>query len=329
MEKTQNIALFVDGDNVAKSSFQENFDEIKLKGRMCIKRIYFDFNSKLDEKWKSIILSNGIESISVLNLPSKNSTDIRLMLDMIKEYYSNPIIDIYIIMSSDSDFYHIATFLRSNGKKVICYGEKHTPLMLKNVCDEFVLCKNKKDATNTCVDKKMLLAQLNNNSNNNNINNNNSYNNNSYNNNNYNNNYNNQIFQQVGLLDSESSNFIDEEEQKIYLELRAIDLYCVEKSQIPHNRWTQYNYYVEYKNKIYILKDTIESIRLITQNKNLENKNLSALKDMLIRADSSFNEKNWNFYNFKDFVNSLIPNIVITSFDPDRKIEAIVKINIY
>ena len=24
---------------------------------------------------------------------------------------------------------------------------------------------------------------------------------------------------------------------------------------------------------------------------------------MLIRADSSFNEKNWNFYNFKDFVN--------------------------
>ena len=39
-------------------------------------------------------------------------------------------------MSSDSDFYHIATFLRTHGKKVICYGEKHTPNMLKNVCDE-------------------------------------------------------------------------------------------------------------------------------------------------------------------------------------------------
>jgi hypothetical protein len=28
MEKTQNIALFIDGDNVAKSSFQENFDDL-------------------------------------------------------------------------------------------------------------------------------------------------------------------------------------------------------------------------------------------------------------------------------------------------------------
>ena len=148
VEKIQNIALFIDGDNVNKTMFQENFDEIKLKGRMCIKRIYFDFNVKLDDKWKAIILLNGIESICVTNLPGKNSTDIRLMLDMIKEYYSNPIIDTYIIMSSDSDFYHIATFLRSCGKKVICYGEPHTPAMLKNVCDEFVLCKNKKRLEN-------------------------------------------------------------------------------------------------------------------------------------------------------------------------------------
>ena len=141
MEQIQNIALFIDGDNVNKTTFQENFDEIKLKGRICIKRIYFDFTEKMDDKWKSIILNNGIESISVINLPNKNSTDIKLMLDMIKEYYNNPIINTYIIMSSDSDFYHIATFLRSSGKKVICYGEKHTPPMLKNVCDEFILCK--------------------------------------------------------------------------------------------------------------------------------------------------------------------------------------------
>lgn len=300
MEKTKNIALFVDGDNVSKSSFQENFDEIKLKGRICIKRIYFDFNSKLDEKWKTIILSNGIESISVLNLPSKNSTDIKLMLDMIKEYYSNPIIDIYIIMSSDSDFYHIATFLRSNGKKVICYGEKHTPLMLKNVCDEFVLCKNKKEPVGIGLEKKVFVPTTHSTG---------------------------QNFVHIELIDPED-NFLDKEEEKIYLELRAIDLYCLDKSQITHNKWNQYNYYVEYKNKIYILKDTIQSIKLISQNKNLENKNLSALKDMLIRADSSFNEKNWNFYNFKDFVNSLIPNIVQTAFDPERKIEAIVKINI-
>ena len=46
------------------------------------------------------------------------------MLNMIKEYYSNSMIDTFIIMLLKIDFYHIATFLRSCGKKVICY-KKH------------------------------------------------------------------------------------------------------------------------------------------------------------------------------------------------------------
>lgn len=306
MEKTHNIALFIDGDNVSKNTFQDNFNEIKLKGRICIKRIYFDFNSKLDEKWKSLVLTNGIESVSVLNLPGKNSTDIRLMLDMIKEYYSNPIIDIYIIMSSDSDFYHIATFLRSCGKKVICYGEKHTPMLLKNVCDEFILCKNKSNQPNILTQSISNLTQTNNNLNQQNFN----------------------VTQPNKVtIDLNSDNIILNEEEQIYNELRQIDFYCILKTDIKHNKWTKYPYYIEYKNKIYIVRDTIEYIKLINQNKNLENKNLSILKDLLKRADSSFNEKNWNFYNFKDFVNSIFPNQIETTFDPDRKIEIITKIN--
>lgn len=280
MDKIHNIALFIDGDNVNKSTFQENFDEIKLKGRICIKRIYFDFNVKLDDKWKSIILSNGIESISVTNLPGKNSTDIKLMLDMIKEYYSNPIIDTYIIMSSDSDFYHIATFLRSCGKKVICYGEAHTPSMLKNVCDEFILCKNKKKIEI----KKNSFGD-------------------------------NQIINQT-------------DEENLYNELRQIDLYSIAKADLKTSKWSQFSYYKEYKNRVYILKDVIDTIKLINENKNIINKNLSALKDLLKRADSSFNEKNWGFTNFKDFISSLIPNIVQTTWDPEKRIEVIVKINI-
>jgi len=280
MDKIQNIGLFIDGDNVNKSTFQHNFDEIKLKGRLCIKRIYFDFNIKLDDKWKNIILSNGIESISVTNLPGKNSTDIRLMLDMIKEYYSNSIIDTFILMSSDSDFYHIATFLRSCGKKVICYGETHTPPMLKNVCDEFVLCK---------INKKNNNSQINN------------------------------------IIGDVQTNVAEE---NLYQELRQIDLYSISKSDLVDKNWSIYPYYKEYKNRIYILRDVFDTIRLISENKNLENKNLSALKDLLIRADSSFSEKNYGFNNFKDFVVSLIPDIVHTSWNNEKRIEVIIKINI-
>ena len=261
MERVQNIALFIDGDNVNKTTFQENFDEIKLKGRICIKRIYFDFTEKMDDKWKSIILNNGIESISVINLPNKNSTDIKLMLDMIKEYYNNPIIDTYIIMSSDSDFYHIATFLRSSGKKVICYGELHTPLMLKNVCDEFILCKKTRKPEKPKECKKI---EINNN------------------------------------------------EEQLYQEIIQIDNYIIDKTDLKNNGWKNYYYYKEYGDKIYILRDVFEKIILINNNKNLENKNLSYVKDLLLQMDPSFSEKNWNFYSFKDFIKSLFSKEIKT-----------------
>jgi len=277
MEQIQNIALFIDGDNVNKTTFQENFDEIKLKGRICIKRIYFDFTEKMDDKWKSMILNNGIESISVINLPNKNSTDIKLMLDMIKEYYNNPIINTYIIMSSDSDFYHIATFLRSSGKKVICYGEKHTPPMLKNVCDEFILCK-KTEKLEKPIKPKIILE-------------------------------------------------IDKDEEQLYQEIIQLDNYFIDKSEI-NNNWKNYNYYKEYNNKIYILRDVFEKILFINNNKTLENKNLSYLKDLLLQSDSSFSEKNWNFNSFKEFIKCLFNKEIETSYDQIKRYEYISKVTI-
>jgi uncharacterized protein (TIGR00288 family) len=282
MEQIQNIALFIDGDNVNKTTFQENFDEIKLKGRICIKRIYFDFTEKMDEKWKSIILNNGIESKSVINLPNKNSTDIKLMLDMIKEYYNNPIIDTYIIMSSDSDFYHIATFLRSSGKKVICYGEKHTPPMLKNVCDEFILCKKtrkpeKLEKTEKSKKPKIILETY-------------------------------------------------DDEENLYQDIIQIDNYIIDKSEINNNNWKNYYYYKEYNDKIYILRDVFEKILFINNNKNLENKNLSYLKDLLLQSDPSFSEKNWNFNSFKEFIKCLFNKEIETSYDQTKRYEYISKV---
>ena len=280
MEQIQNIALFIDGDNVNKTTFQENFDEIKLKGRICIKRIYFDFTEKMDDKWKSMILNNGIESISVINLPNKNSTDIKLMLDMIKEYYNNPIIDTYIIMSSYSDFYHIATFLRSSGKKVICYGEKHTPPMLKNVCDEFILCKKTIKLEKPKETKEPII-----------------------------------------ILET------DEDEEKLYQEIILIDNYIIDKTEITNNNWKNYYYYKEYNDKIYILRNVFEKILFINNNKTLENKNLSYLKDLLLQSDSSFSEKNWNFNSFKEFIKCLFNKEIETSCDQIKKYEYISKLN--
>ena len=42
----------------------DKFDEIKLKGRICIKRIYFDFNEKLDAWFeKNNLTGSSLERI--------------------------------------------------------------------------------------------------------------------------------------------------------------------------------------------------------------------------------------------------------------------------
>ena len=311
-----NIALFIDGDNVCKSTFQENYNDIKLRGKIAIRRIYFDYNDKIDEKWKLILLNNGIDSISVTNLPQKNSTDIRLMLDMLTVFYNNTNIDTFIIMSSDSDFYHIATFIRSVGKTIICYGEEKTPQMLRNVVDEFILCKTplkvqikKIDLTKKIdLSKKIQIKKVD------------------------------LIKKEVTDLDKyDINNSLDEEEdntielsdeEKIYEEITKIDKYVVESEKIKNINWKKYDYYIEYKDKIYIIRDIIEKIRFIITRKNLINKNLSLLKDLLKLSDSSFTETNWNFNSFKLFIQTLFINKIELNKDLDKKYETIVNINL-
>ena len=73
----------------------------------------------------------------VLVYQGKNSTDIHLICDVLRDLYNNKIINTYIIVSSDSDFSHIKRF-RAAGKKVIGIGRNNTPKMLKNACDIFI-----------------------------------------------------------------------------------------------------------------------------------------------------------------------------------------------
>lgn len=314
MNKIQNIALFIDGDNVCKNTFEENYDDIKLKGRISIKRIYFDYNNKIDEKWKFILLNNGIDSINVTNLPQKNSTDIRLMLDMLIVFYNNPNIDTFIIMSSDSDFYHIATFIRSVGKTIICYGEEKTPKMLRNVVDEFILCKTPVKKIKYTIEQSSKVNNIKKDKNTNivEINNKKKY-----------------SSEDISLSDEEESDeeVILTEENKIYEEIIKIDTYVVDSNKIKNINWKKYEYYVEYKDKIYIIRDLIDKIKFICSRRDLLNKNLSILKDLLKLSDTSFSEKNWNFNSFKIFIQTLFTNKIEIIRDVDKKYEIIAKIN--
>ena len=132
-------------------------------------------------------------------------------------------------------------------------------------------------------------------------------------------------FYGLAVLKSEIN--LDNNEEKLFQEIIQIDNYVIDKSEINNNNWKNYYYYKESNDKIYILRDVFEKIILINKNKNLENKNLSYVKDLLLQSDSSFSEKNWNFDSFKDFIRCLF-NKEISTYSNEFNTIYISKINI-
>ena len=135
---TDNIAVYIDGDNASYNDFSFVHKEIKKYGRIIIGRIYGDWSTDAMNGWRDISINNAFESINCFSLSRKNSTDIHLICDVLRDLYNNKIINTYIIVSSDSDFSHVTKRIRAAGKRVIGVGRNNTPKMLKNACDIFI-----------------------------------------------------------------------------------------------------------------------------------------------------------------------------------------------
>ena len=69
--------------------------------------------------WKDIAIRYAFEPVNCFSLRRKNSTDISLICDLMKDLYKNKKIDLFIIVSSDSDYTNVTTRIRSEGKMVI------------------------------------------------------------------------------------------------------------------------------------------------------------------------------------------------------------------
>jgi uncharacterized LabA/DUF88 family protein len=72
-------------------------------------------------------------------MSGKNSADIRMVVDALDLCYSKHHIDVFALVSGDSDFSPLVAKLKENGKYVIGLGMKaSTSPLLANACDEFL-----------------------------------------------------------------------------------------------------------------------------------------------------------------------------------------------
>ncbi len=142
------IAVFVDFENLAigvrdmkSGKFQIDLVLKRLleKGRIVFKRAYCDWSNYQDAVQE--FHSQGIELIDIpqTKMSGKNSADIRMVVDALDLCYSKAHIDVFALLSGDSDFSPLVSKLKENNKRVIGCGVKSSTsdLLIAN-CDEFI-----------------------------------------------------------------------------------------------------------------------------------------------------------------------------------------------
>ena len=132
------VAVFIDGDNVSANNAKVIMREILNFGRIVVSHVYGDWSSSNMSKWKSEAHEHGIINVQCDRLKGKNSTDIKMMLDIMKFLYENNHIKIYCIVTSDADFRHIISEIKLHGKTCYCLGSEQADNSLKSACDKFV-----------------------------------------------------------------------------------------------------------------------------------------------------------------------------------------------
>ena len=143
------IAVFVDFENLAigvrdmkaagKFQIQLILKRLLEKGRIVYKRAYCDWSNYRDAVRE--FHAQGIELIDIpqTKMSGKNSADIRMVVDAMDLCYAKQHIDMFALISGDSDFSPLVSKLKENNRRVLGCGVKSSTsdLLIAN-CDEFI-----------------------------------------------------------------------------------------------------------------------------------------------------------------------------------------------
>jgi len=142
------IAVFVDFENLALGAREMKSEGFQVqlvlkrlleKGRIVYKRAYCDWSSYRDAVRE--FHAHGIELIDIpqSKASGKNSADIHMVVDALDLCYAKDHIDVFALLSGDSDFSPLVSKLKENDKRVIGCGVKSsTSNLLIAACDEFI-----------------------------------------------------------------------------------------------------------------------------------------------------------------------------------------------
>lgn len=155
MNQQITVALFIDADNAPAKKIDLIINELASYGAVMIRKIYGNWKNQTLQGWEDILLEYAIQPIQQFDYTKgKNATDMAMTIDVMDLLYSGKI-DVFCIVSSDSDFTPLAMRIKAEGKQVIGFGEQKTPLSLVKACSRFLYLDAEDDnANHTGIAKK-------------------------------------------------------------------------------------------------------------------------------------------------------------------------------
>ena len=142
------IAVFVDFENLALGvrdmkgadfTIELILKRLLEKGRIVYKRAYCDWSNYRTQVRE--FHTQGVEMVDIprSKMSGKNSADIHMVVDALDLCYSKNHIDVFALLTGDSDFSPLVSKLKENDKRVLGCGIKNsTSKLLMGNCDEFI-----------------------------------------------------------------------------------------------------------------------------------------------------------------------------------------------
>lgn len=131
------IAVYFDGDNVSYKDANIIVNEIKNYGSIIFSKVYGDWSQENMKTWQQTASNIGAIPIQCDRISGKNSSDLKICVDIMKDLYTIDNITLFYIITSDSDFRHIVPEIKTKNKKVNCIGYNNANISLKSICDTY------------------------------------------------------------------------------------------------------------------------------------------------------------------------------------------------
>jgi uncharacterized protein (TIGR00288 family) len=140
--EARRVAVLIDADNASAAHAAGIFEEVAKHGEANVRRIYGDFSGTRLRSWRAQMQPLAIVPQQTFNYTTgKNAADISLVIDAMDLMHTGAV-DLFCLVSSDSDFTRLAQRLRESGKTVIGFGERKTPPAFRNACNRFIYLDN-------------------------------------------------------------------------------------------------------------------------------------------------------------------------------------------